>query len=65
MNDTSVKGKGEKRFQIIIHIILMIFALCAILPFILLLSSSLTDDSVLMQFGYNFWPRKFSAYAYQ
>ncbi|MDY2836726.1 MAG: carbohydrate ABC transporter permease, partial [Bilifractor sp.] len=65
MNDTSVKGKGEKRFQVIINIILMIFALCAILPFILLLSSSLTDDSVLMQFGYNFWPRKFSAYAYQ
>ncbi|MGI6056589.1 MAG: carbohydrate ABC transporter permease [Bilifractor sp.] len=65
MNDTSVKGRGEKRFQVIINIILMIFALCAILPFILLLSSSLTDDSVLMQFGYNFWPRKFSAYAYQ
>ena len=39
MNDTSVKGKGEKRFQVIINIILMIFALCAILPFILLLSS--------------------------
>ncbi len=65
MNNTSVKGKGERRFQIIINVILMIFALCAILPFILLLSSSLTDDSTLMQFGYNFWPRKFSAYAYQ
>lgn len=36
----------------------------AVLPFILLLASSLTEDGTLARFGYNFWPRKFSAYAY-
>ena len=65
MEDTSVRGAGDKRFQVLIIIILTILALCAVVPFILLLSSSLTDDTTLMKFGYNFFPRKFSAYAYE
>ena len=65
MEDTSVRGTGDKRFQVLVHIILIILSLLAVVPFILLLSSSLTDDTMLMKFGYNFLPRKFSAYAYQ
>lgn len=66
MDDSSVKGAREKRFQILINIILIILTLLAVLPFILLLSSSFTDDVTLQQMGYNFWPRKFSleSYAY-
>ena len=64
MEDSSVRGTSDKRFQIILHVILIVMTICAILPFVLLVSSSLTDDGVLMKFGYNFWPRKFSGYAY-
>ena len=37
----------------------------AILPFILLVSSSFTEESTLLTQGYSFIPRKFSAYAYE
>ncbi len=65
MNDTSVKGTEEKRFQVLVHVILIILTLCAVLPFVLLLSSSLTDDTILMKFGYNFIPKKLSLEAYR
>ena len=64
MENSGVKSTGDRNYQIIITVILGIFALCAILPFILLLSSSLTDEGTLIREGYNFWPRKLSTYAY-
>ncbi len=63
--DSSVKSASDKRYQIIIIAILSIFAALAILPFILLLSSSFTEESTLLSQGYSFIPKKFSAYAYQ
>lgn len=57
--------KGEKTEQVIIYVVLIIFALCAILPFILLLASSLTDEQTIKTFGYSFWPRQWSTYAYE
>jgi len=65
MDDTSVKGAREKRFQILINVILILLTLAALLPFLLLLGSSFTEDLTLQHYGYNFWPRKFSAYAYE
>ena len=65
MEDSSLKSPADRKYQAVIIIILAIFAFCAIVPFILLVSSSLTEESTLLREGYNFWPRKFSAYAYQ
>lgn len=65
MEDNSVKSREYTIFQIIVFIILTIFALCALLPFLMLLASSFTDDATLAQSGYNFWPKNFSAYAYE
>lgn len=65
MDDSSVKTKSDKIYQAILIVILLIFALCAILPFLMLLSSSFTEEATLAQSGYNFFPRKFSAYAYE
>ena len=65
MESTGVKGTGDKQFQVLINVILIILTLLAVLPFLLLLSSSLTDDTMLMKFGYSFIPKKFSTYAYQ
>ena len=36
-----------------------------ILPFLLVLISSLTDENTLIRYGYSFFPKKFSFYAYQ
>lgn len=63
--DSSVKSAGDKRYQVIIIVILTFFAAMAILPFILLVSSSFTEEATLLTKGYSFIPRKFSAYAYQ
>lgn len=65
MDDSSVKSRSDKMYQALIIAILVIFALCAILPFLMLLSSSFTEEATLAQSGYNFFPKKFSAYAYE
>lgn len=63
--ESGVKGTSEKIFQCIITVFLIILALAAILPFLLLLSSSLTDEKSLLAEGYRFITTKFSAYAYE
>ena len=63
--ESGVKGFGEKVFQAIVVIFLLILSLLAILPFILLLSSSVTDEKFLLSEGYNFITTHFSAYAYK
>lgn len=65
MEDSGVKSIGDRVYQSIIFFILAVLALCAILPFLLLLSSSLTEEATLLREGYTFWPRKFSTYAYE
>ena len=62
--ESGVKGRGEKIFQVIAHIVLIIVSLCAILPFILLVVASFTDEQTLLQNGYSFFPKQWSAYAY-
>ncbi|MBR6321361.1 MAG: carbohydrate ABC transporter permease [Lachnospiraceae bacterium] len=57
--------KQEKIFQVISHIVLAILAINALLPMILLLMSSITDDNTLIKEGYKFIPKKFSLYAYE
>ncbi len=63
--DSSLRGRGDKIFQAICYIVLGIFALSAVLPFIMLLASSLSDNGALRQAGYGFWPREFTFYAYE
>lgn len=65
MEDTCVKGTGDRIYQTIIIVILSLFALCAILPFVILVASSVTEESTLVREGYFIWPRKFSLYAYE
>lgn len=55
------KNRG---FQIFAHTIMVIIAVCSLAPFVLLLSSSLTDDAALSVYGYSFIPPKFSMDAY-
>lgn len=56
----------NKVFRIAANLIMIILALCSLLPFILLFSASVTDEATLTQYGYSFIPRvvNFRAYTY-
>lgn len=56
--------KKNKTGQIILNIILIFFAACCVLPFLLLVISSLTDETTLVRNGYSFFPAKFSLESY-
>ena len=56
------KNTGE---QIALNIVLILLSVIALAPFLLLLSSSLTRESTLVQEGYRFIPKDFSLYSYQ
>lgn len=56
--------KEDKIYRIIGHIIMIIISLNAILPMVLLVMSSITDNDTLIRNGYNFFPEKFSFKAY-
>ena len=55
----------ERRFQIFGNIVMTIITLLAIIPLVLLLISSFTDNDALIRNGYNFFPEKWSTYAYE
>ena len=57
--------KQDRKFQVFGHVVMTIFTLSAILPLILLLISSFTDNDTLIRNGYSFIPEKLSAYAYE
>ena len=54
----------KKAFQVIGHAVMIILTLLALLPLLLILMASLTDDTALIQDGYRFIPRIFSFAAY-
>ncbi len=56
------KGKG---FQIFAHMVMVVIAVCCLAPFVLLLTSSFTEEESLIINGYSFFPRQFSTYAYE
>ncbi|MEK4850708.1 carbohydrate ABC transporter permease [Paenibacillus sp. FSL H7-0756] len=41
------------------------FALCCLLPFLLVLGTSFTSESAIKLSGFNFWPKEFSLFAYK
>ena len=57
--------RSEKKFQILAHIVLIILSINAILPMVLMLISSFTDNDTLIAEGYSFTPSKWSTYAYE
>ncbi len=61
-----MKTNSQKKWSIAANILLMISSLLALLPFILLIIASFTDETVANNDGYSYFPAKFSlaAYAY-
>ncbi|WP_138750791.1 carbohydrate ABC transporter permease [Paenibacillus sinopodophylli] len=57
--------KSDGRFLgLLSTIIMLLFAAACIIPFILLISASLTDQNAIVAHGYSFIPQKFSTDAY-
>lgn len=47
------------------HVVMVVLSLAAILPFVLLVIASFTDNAVAMSEGFSFWPTKWSTNAYE
>lgn len=59
-----MKSRDTLKWQIISNVVLMFFAICALVPFILLLAASFSDEGTVMSMGYSIIPHKFSLDAY-
>lgn len=60
-----MRTRQDRIFQIIGHAIMILLSLCAVVPLILLVISSITDNDTLVRNGYSFFPEKLSLYAYE
>ena len=58
-------GKSERRMARLAHVVLIVFSLMAVLPFILLISASLTEENAALKYGFGFIPKVFSLAAYK
>ena len=58
-------GKSERRMARLAHVVLIGFSLMAVLPFILLISASLTEENAALKYGFGFIPKVFSLAAYK
>lgn len=56
---------SKKSGQIVLNIIFILLVVFAVAPLLILISSSFTDETALLQNGYNFWPKRFSLGAYE
>jgi putative aldouronate transport system permease protein len=51
--------------QLALHLIFLLISVAALVPFLLLISSSITDEQEIIRSGYSFIPRKLSFAAYE
>lgn len=56
---------NNKVEQVVLHTNFILLCIIAAAPFLLLISSSITEESTLLQYGYSFFPKKVSFYAYE
>lgn len=58
-------GKSEKKMLLLAHVVLIFFSFTAVMPFVLLISASFTEEAAALKYGFNFIPRVFSLGAYE
>lgn len=56
---------GDRTLTIVCYAFVALFAVFALVPFLLVLSASFTDEVTLNRFGYQLWPKVFSLDAYR
>ena len=57
--------KSKHTREILTGIAVVIIALICVMPFLLIVMSSITDEQTLIVNGYSFFPEKYSLYAYR
>ena len=60
-----MKDRKFSKFQILANVTMAIWTIIIVLPFILLLMSSITNENILVAKGYSFFPKEFSLAAYK
>ncbi len=58
------KGPDYTALRIIAYVIVTLAAVACVLPFLMLISSSFTDESEIIKHGFTLLPLKFSLQAY-
>lgn len=59
------KKKHVSTANLVIGFLILLFSLLCLLPMVLTIMVSVTDESTIMRYGYSFLPKKFSGYAYR
>ena len=57
--------REEKTFQVCSHVIMAVMAILCLLPFLLLIISSFTDNDAIVRKGYSLFPENWSMAAYE
>lgn len=60
-----MKNKNNAGFQVFANLVMAFAAIYCLVPLLLLLMSSLTDNNSLILYGYSLFPKKFSLDAYR
>lgn len=56
---------AERAARALIHLFFTVLAILCLVPIVLVISASLTDESSIALHGYTLWPSKFSMFAYE
>lgn len=59
------RDKAQFSFDMIKYVLLILCALISVLPFIVIISGSITDNHTIVTKGYSIWPRDLSFEAYR
>lgn len=57
--------KSDRRWSLAGHVLMSVLTTLAVMPFVLLVISSFTDETAALRHGYSFFPEKFSLDAYR
>lgn len=59
------KWDSDHRFRLIALIVMLVWTVICLAPFVLMIGASITDEQTLIREGYKFWPQKVNFAAYQ
>ncbi|WP_199615830.1 carbohydrate ABC transporter permease [Paenibacillus alkalitolerans] len=59
------EGAGDRLLLILMYAAIAVFALVCLIPFVTVLSSSLTTETSIQEFGFQMYPKQFSLEAYK
>ena len=57
--------KNKKIFDIVLNLVLIVLCICVVLPFIMIVAISLSNEKDIIEFGYSIIPKNFDLSAYQ